>query len=95
MNAIQRYHYDRLQDYLRHLQRESEILQLPVEHVKEIIEIEERLKQLYGNYQSSLLRVAELIKQYEQEHRSVKRLMSSHKNHRKNNQKKIICKEIV
>ena len=95
MNAIQRYHYDRLQDYLKHLQKESEIFQLPVEHIIEIMEMEERLKQLYGNYQSSLLQVAELIKQYEREHRSVKRLMSSHKNYCKKNCKKNACKEIV
>ncbi len=95
MNAIQRYHYDRLQDYLKHLQKESEIFQLPVEHISEIMEMEERLTKLYRNYQSSLLQVAELIKQYEREHRSVKRLMSSHKNYCKKNHKKISCKEIV
>ena len=87
MNAIQRYQYDRLQDLLKHLQKESETLHLPVEHLNEIIEKEERLNQLYINYQSSLLKVFEWIQEYEQERRAIKSLVNSHRNYRKNNKK--------
>ena len=87
MNAIQRYQYDRLQELLKHLQKESETLHLPIEHLNEIVEKQERLNQLYINYQSSLLQVFELIQEYEQERRDIKCLMNNHRNFRKNKKK--------
>ena len=83
MHAIQRYHYDRLQGYLLQLQKESKVFQLSADHLNTIVEQEEKLKQLYHNYQASLHQVALLIKQYEKEHQSVRRLMFSHKQYRK------------
>lgn len=94
MNAIQRYQYDRLQRLLKHLQNESEILDLPIGHTNEIIEKESQLKQLYIHYQSSLLQIAQLVKQYEQEQQEIKRLVTSHKNYRKKFIKKTFCKQI-
>ena len=95
MNAIQRYQYDRLHGLLKHLQSESEFLCLPVEHTTEIIEKENRLKQLYIHYQSALLQIAQLIKQYEQEQQAIKALVISHKNYRRKARKKALSKQMV
>lgn len=91
MHAIQRYHYIRLQRYLTQLQRESKFFQLPGEHLNLILQQEKKLVQLFNNYQAALQTVAELIKQYEQENQSVRRLISTHKQHRKkrNHEKEI------
>ena len=83
MNAIQRYQYDRLQKLLKHLQKESETFHLPAEHLNKINEKEERLNQLYIDYQSSLLQVFELIQQYEQERQAIKCLLNSHRDIKK------------
>ncbi len=83
MHAIQRYHYNRLQGFLIKLQQESETYQLPVHHLNTIVQQEKQLQQLYSNYLAALQQVSALIKQYEKEHQSVRRLMSCHKQYRK------------
>lgn len=95
MHAIQRYHYKRLQGYLDLLQQESEILELPTDHQLTIIRQEKNLTQLYNNYQAALEEIAILIKQYDKEHQSVRRLMFIHKQHRKNLHKNKFDKEIL
>lgn len=92
MHAIQRYHYLRLQEYLTVLKRESEILGLPEEHQVLIVEQEIKLKQLYNNYQEVLKDVAELIKQYQTEDKSIRRLICVHKQYSKQLQKKELIK---
>lgn len=95
MHAIQRYHYERLQGYLDLLQQESKILELPSDHQFTILEQEKNLTQLYNNYQAALQAIAILIKQYDKEHQSVRRLMFIHKQYRKNSQKNKFVKEIL
>ncbi|MBC7936591.1 MAG: hypothetical protein H7Y86_14670 [Rhizobacter sp.] len=95
MHAIQRYHYDRLQGYLQRLQLESEIFQLPDDHLNTIVQQEKKLQQLYSNYQATLQQVAVLIKQYDQEHKSVRQLIISHKQYRKRLGEKVISIENV
>ncbi len=95
MQAIQRYHYNRLQQFLYQLQQESEAYELPTHHRNSIVEQEEKLKQLYVNYQQSLQQVAILIKQYEIEHQSVRRLVNSHKQLAKVRLKTRITKEFL
>lgn len=90
MHAIQRYHYDRLQGYLCQLQDESMTFQLPDDHLDTIVQQEKKLKQLYSNYQASLAQISALIKQYEQEYQSVRRLMISHRQHRKRLVKEVL-----
>ncbi|MEO6546404.1 MAG: hypothetical protein ABIN94_00330 [Ferruginibacter sp.] len=94
MNAIQRYHYNRLRELLTHLQKESKVLSLPVEHQDELNKKEGDINQLYTEYQSSLLQVAQVINRYEQEQQSVKALVTSHKNLRKKALKKTFCKKL-
>lgn len=94
MHAIQRYHYDRLQEYLHLLKKESEVFELPGDHQNAIIEQEKILIKLYNNYQEALLEVANLIKQYDQEHKSIRRLLFIHKQYRKSLQIKKNGKEI-
>ena len=95
MHGIQRYHYERLQGYLKQLQQESKIFQLSSDHLTTIEQQEEKLKLLYHNYQASLHQVAIIIKQYEQEYKSVRQLMISHKQHRKQIVKKCVADESV
>ncbi len=95
MHAIQRYHYNRLQQFLRQLQQESEAYELPGHHLDTIVQQENKLKQLYTNYQESLQQVASIIKQYELEYQSVKRLVNSHRQFRKQGSKKEALKENV
>jgi len=95
MQAIQRYHYNRLQRFLDQLQQESEAYELPAHHRHSIVEQEEKLKQLYVNYQQSLQQVAYLIKQYELEYQSVKRLVNSHKQLAKHHVKMRVMKECL
>lgn len=94
MHAIQRYHYERLQGYLNVLQQESEILELPTDHQLTILEQEKNLTQLYTNYQAVLQEVAMLLKQYDKEHQSVRRLMFIHKQYRNAIKKRKFVKEI-
>lgn len=95
MHAIQRYHYNRLQLLLHQLQQESEAYKLPEVHLKTIVQQEEQLKQLYVSYQESLQHVASLIKKYELEYQSVKRLVNRHKQYRKQGLKKEVLKENI
>jgi hypothetical protein len=95
MHAIQRYHYIRLQEYLNVLKRESEIWGLPDEHHLSIIQQEIKLKELYNNYQEVLKDVAELIKEYQKEDKSVRRLISIHKQHTRQLQKKEFIKQNI
>ncbi|GEM_PF-1709029 len=95
MHAIQRYHYNRLQRFLHQLQQESETFELPTNHIHSIVEQEEKLKQLYISYQESLQQVACLIKQYELEYQSVRRLVNSHKQLAKQRAKKGELKECL
>jgi len=95
MHAIQRYHYDRLQKCLRELQTESIACQLSEDHLNTIVQQEKKLKQLYNSYTTSLREISILIKQYEQEHHSVRRLISSHKQHTKSLQKKSSKRDII
>lgn len=93
MQAIQRYHYNLLRNYLKKLQEESEIFQLPEDHLKIIADQDEELRQLYCNYQLSLQHLSQLIKQYEQVQMSLKTLMKNHKHFIKHHTQKQTIKE--
>lgn len=95
MQAIQRYHYNRLQQFLDQLQNESEAYELPAHHLISIVEQEEKLRQLYISYQQSLQQVASLIKEYQLEYQSVKRLVNSHKQLTKHQAKIGVMKECL
>jgi predicted chitinase len=88
MHAIQSYHHVRLQGYLIQLKHESEVFKLPDEHLNTVVQQEKKLIQVYNKYQAALEEVAILIKQYDKEHQSVRRLMFMHKRYRKLLQKK-------
>ncbi|MDN3656784.1 hypothetical protein QWZ08_14150 [Ferruginibacter paludis] len=83
MQAIQRYHYDRLRGYLNLLQKEAEFYQLPEGHLLSIIEQGNKLQDLFTNYHEALAFIEILIKQYDSEYHAVRRLMHLHKQYRK------------
>ena len=95
MQAIQQYHYNRLKQFLHQLQQESMAYELPAHHQNSIVEQEEKLKQLYVSYQHCLQQLAILIKQYEVEHQSVRRLVGSHKQLAKHRMKTGVMKECL
>jgi len=83
MQAIQRSQYNHLQKNLQKLKDESEVFKLPVDHLKIIVQQEVNLYKLYRNYQEALLNIALLIKQYNNEHQSIRRLQHIHKKYQK------------
>jgi hypothetical protein len=94
MQAIQRYHYDRLQGYLNLLQKEAEFYQLPEDHRFAITERGQKLEELFTSYHEALALVEALIKQYDSEYHAVRNLMYVHKQYRKNLPKDILIQPL-
>ncbi len=94
MQAIQRYHYERVKGYLNLLHREAEFYQLPEGHVLSINEQSKKIEDLFIKYRETLKVVEILIRQYDAEYNTVRRLMSIHKQHRKKLLKKNLLQPI-
>jgi hypothetical protein len=77
MRGIQLFHYKYLLDHLRKLQQ-VETFELPCEHANMIIQQEEKLKDIYNNYQLAIENVSFIIKQFEEHKRSIKKVMVHH-----------------
>ena len=78
MQAILLVHYKALQQYLHKLQ-EEEAFYLPCEHSDVIMQHEEKLKEIYNNYQETLEQVSLIIKQFDEHKQAIRRLMALHK----------------
>lgn len=89
MQGILLFHYKTLEDYLNKLQQ-AEVYNLPCEHEKLILEHEERLKEIYINYQEALKQVSIILKEFEEHKQSIRSLMYHHKQCRKQTKKKEI-----
>lgn len=89
MQGILLFHYKTLQEYLNKLQ-EEEVYNLPCEHEGQILQHEQKLKEIYINYQEALIQVSVILKEFEEHKQSIRRLMYNHKQCRKQTRKKEI-----
>lgn len=65
-------------DCLVRLQAQAEYLQLPTEETG-TLRTKEKLQEIYRQYEASLQQVALIVKQYDTEQKSVRRIISNHK----------------
>ncbi len=82
MQGIQFFEYKNLKNALDKLQNTEEG-NLPAQQPDAVIEYDEKLNEIYGNYRLALQEVALVIKQFEEHKLSIRRLVASHKQHTK------------
>jgi hypothetical protein len=79
MQGIPFFHFKTMFDCLVRLQAQAEYLQLPTEEIQALSEQKEKLQEIYRQYEASLQQVALIVKQYDTEQKSVRRIISNHK----------------
>ena len=82
MQGIQFFEYKTLKNTLDKLQ-ETLASRLLEEQRDAVVEYDEKLTEIYGNYRLALEDVAQFIKQFEDHKLSIRRLAASHKQHTK------------
>ncbi|HPH85113.1 MAG TPA: hypothetical protein PLC48_06615 [Ferruginibacter sp.] len=83
MQGIPFFHFKTMYDCLCRLQAQAEYLQLPVEEIRALSLQKENLQEIYRQYEVLLQQVALVVKQYDVEQKSVRRLISNHKRNSK------------
>ena len=82
MRGIQLFHYKYLLESLHRL-KPAEAADIPAEHTDMILRQEEKLKDIYNNYQLAMGQVSAIIKQFEEQQLAIRRLISHHKGYKR------------
>lgn len=82
MQGIKFFEYKYLLDNLNRLKEDNTSL-FPEGHGEQILHSEEKLLKIYEDYRISLVRVAEIIKQFDDHKMAIRKLVSRHKNCKK------------
>jgi len=94
MQGIQLFEYKSLQEYLQRI-RQDELCTMPCEHTEQVAAYEEKLNEIYSNYQMAWEQVSVTIRQFEEHKLSIRRLLSQHKSCRKSlNERNILANKI-
>ena len=88
MQGIQLYQYKLLQESLKRLKTEPGYFNEQCPTLDTIKQHEEKLNNIYMEYQASLENLSGIIKQFDQHKQSIRRVISLHKKCRKNSGKK-------
>jgi hypothetical protein len=87
MQGIQLFEYKTLLESLNKL-KEREYFHLPEEQSEIVLQKENRLKEIYSNYQLSLEQVSACIRQFEQHKNAIRKLMKDNKQYQRHTRKK-------
>ncbi len=84
MHGIQLFHYKALQHYLKKLKEEG-AHEAGCEHSQLVLMHEQRLEDIYSNYQVAMEKVSFIVKEFDEHMQSVRKLVRNHRNCRKQN----------
>ena len=82
MQAIQLFEYKYLQENLQKIQQED-LYDLPCEHSEMILQYQDKLKEIYEQYQLALEQVSAVIDMYNKQKLATRRLISHHRSCKK------------
>ncbi len=82
MQGIKFFEYKYLLDNLKRI-KEDNISLFPEGHEEQIFRSEEMLIKIYEDYRKTLIRVAEITKQFDEHKLTIRKLVSRHKNCKK------------
>ena len=82
MQGIKFFEYKYLLDNLKKIKEENTSL-FPEGHEEQILLSEEKLVKIYEDYRMSLIKVAEIIRQFDEHKVTIRKLVSRHKNCKK------------